>query len=129
MKQTQGKSQKLSGRLKVFVMGTTLAALFWGTPLGADTGPVDTGSSLFSPGEPMHRMAPDPHYDNTNILLARGGGGGVAVEARAKAKVTAPKTAPAPRNAPKTAQATAPDPVKYPGMVRVKGQENDIYRF
>ena len=76
MKQTQGKSQKFSGRLKVFVMGTGLAIVLWGAPLGADTGPFDTGSSLFSPGEPMHRMAPDPHHGDTNILLARGGGGG-----------------------------------------------------
>ena len=76
MKQTQGKSQKLLGRIKVFVMGTGLAIVLWGAPLGADTGPVDTGSSLFSPGEPMHRMAPDPHHGDTNILLARGRGGG-----------------------------------------------------
>jgi len=76
MKQTSGNSQNPSVRVKAIGIGLGMVFIAWGTPLSANTGPVEPGDWFSSRTEPTHQISGSLQNEGTNILLARGGRGG-----------------------------------------------------
>ncbi len=76
MKQTSENSQKPSVRVKAIGIGLGMVFIAWGTPLSANTGPVEPGDWFSSRTEPTHQISGTLQNEGTNILLARGGRGG-----------------------------------------------------